>query len=124
MEGINHPWIVGIATGLIVAFLTFALGWLLRGEQYRRRVDAAPTKFIARLTELIEHAVKEGPEHARVNARAILAMRDSFRRHSLTYQNCSIPRWMCSHRSSIAVLFIVLLLSEPNNRMSRSMSPT
>lgn len=77
-------WIIGITTGLIVAGLTGAVGWLVRGETYRKRVDAAPTKFTARLTELIDRAVEEGPEHARVNARAILAMRDSFRRFSIS----------------------------------------
>jgi len=77
-------WIVGIATGLIVSALTGAIGWFVRGETYRKRVDAAPTKFTARLTELIDRAVEEGPRNARVNARAILAMRNGFRRVSIS----------------------------------------
>lgn len=76
--------IVSIVAGLIVSVLTGTVGWLLRGETYRKRVDAAPSMFTARLTELIEKAVKEGSKHARVNARAILAMRDSFRRYSIS----------------------------------------
>ena len=75
---------ISIVAGLIVSALTGAVGWLMRGETYRKRVDAAPTKFTARLTELIDKAVEEGPSHARVNARAILAMRDSFRRYSIS----------------------------------------
>lgn len=76
-------WLVGIATGLIVSGLTGAVAWLLRGEVYRKRVDAAPTKFVRHLDLLIQRAVKEGPENARMNARAIVGMRNSFRQHTI-----------------------------------------
>ena len=77
-------WIIGIATGLIVSALTGAVAWLLRGEAYRKRIDAAPTKFVRHLDNLIHRAVKEGPPYARINARAIVGMRNSFRQHTMT----------------------------------------
>ena len=76
-------WIVGIATGLIVSGLTGAVAWLLRGEAYRKRVAAAPTLFVGHLDALIRRAVSEGPRKARINARAIVGMRNSFRQHTI-----------------------------------------
>lgn len=76
-------WIIGIVTGLIVSGLTAALAWFVRGESYRKRIDAAPQKFVEHLDSLIARAVREGPEKAHINARAITGMRNSFRQHTI-----------------------------------------
>lgn len=72
-----------ITAGLNVSDLTGAVAWLARGERYHKRVNAAPANFTTRLGVLIDQAVTEGPQNVRVNARAILAMRDGFRRVSI-----------------------------------------
>jgi hypothetical protein len=76
-------WIIGIVTGLIVSALSAGIAWFARGESYRKRVVAAPTKFVDNLDSLIRRAVAEGPEDARVNARAIVGMRNSLRQYTV-----------------------------------------
>lgn len=76
--------IISIGAGLIVSVLTGTTAWLFRGETYRRRVDNAPTKFVEHLDSLIKKAVEEGVENARINSRAIVGMRNSFRQHIVT----------------------------------------
>ncbi len=64
--------------------MTGAVAWLKRGETYHKRIDDAPTKFIEHLDSLIKKAVEEGEENARINSRAIVGMRNSFRQHIIS----------------------------------------
>lgn len=47
--------------------------------QQRKKVEAAPRKYVAELDALIQRAIKEGDDFAIVNARAIVATRNSLR---------------------------------------------
>jgi len=76
--------LISIGAGLIISALTGTVAWLLSGEIYRKRVVDAPTKFIKHLDALIKKAVDEGAENARINSRAIVGMRNSFRQHIIS----------------------------------------
>jgi len=51
-----------------------------RLEEVENKIIYAPSRFISRLDGLIETAIKEGPEKAFINARAVIAARDHIAR--------------------------------------------
>jgi hypothetical protein len=62
---------------LIVAGLSGLTGALWRDHRYEQQFDAAPTIYVDQLGKLIENAYNGGPKDVRVNARAVVAARNS-----------------------------------------------
>jgi len=71
--------IAPIIVATILGIFGLAWGWILGHRQSRRRIEAAPRKYVQELDKLIQRADKEGADNAIVNARAIVAVRDSLR---------------------------------------------
>jgi len=68
------PLIVGAILGTAPA-----IGWYWEHVRAQKRIDAAPRRYVEELDKLITRAAKEGPENAVLNARAIVAARNSLR---------------------------------------------
>jgi hypothetical protein len=66
-----------IVSPLIVAAFTGGFAWMWAKEHQRKKIDAAPREFVNELDKLISRAYFEGPDKAMVNARAIVAARNS-----------------------------------------------
>jgi hypothetical protein len=79
---------VQVAGELIGAALLGILGYLFGKDRQRKRVmakiDAAPTVYVEELDRLIQQGASEGPENAIINARAIVAARNSLRSSMLS----------------------------------------
>lgn len=69
-----------ILAPLIVAAMTGIFGWLWAHKRIQKKVDDAPNIYVQELDYLISRAVKEGLSAAVVNARAIVAARNSMRK--------------------------------------------
>lgn len=68
-----------VVAGLIVAAVSGGAGYLLRGRRYKKAIIEAPRKYVEHLGALIEKAMREGRDNSIVNARAIVAARDTLR---------------------------------------------
>lgn len=68
-----------IAAPLIVGVITFFAGLLWNEMRTRKKIDAAPKKYIQALDNLITKAVEEGEQKAVINARAIVSTRNTLR---------------------------------------------
>ena len=68
-----------IVAPLIVAAITGGAGWLWGRMQARKKIEAAPNRYVDELDKLINSGVKQGPEKAVINGRAIVRVRDSLR---------------------------------------------
>ena len=80
MEPVGTMFLIEVLAGLAVAGLSAVAAYFYRGEKERKRVGEAPFIFVRRLDELIKRGTKEGPDHAIINARAIVAARNSLAR--------------------------------------------
>jgi hypothetical protein len=68
-----------IISPLIVAALTGLATWLWTQRQFRKKIDAAPREYVRELDLLINRAKSEGVDMAGINARAIVAARNSLK---------------------------------------------
>jgi hypothetical protein len=68
-----------ILAPLLVAGLTGVTTWVWKDKILRRKLDAAPRKYVEELEKLIAQAYKEGIEKAVVNARSIVSTRNDLR---------------------------------------------
>jgi hypothetical protein len=80
MEPVGITFLVEVLAGLTVAGLSAATAYFYRGEKERKRVGEAPFVYVRRLDELIKRGAKEGRDNAIINARAIVAARNSLAR--------------------------------------------
>lgn len=69
--------VVGLAATLVIALVSGGAAYFLRDRQYEKQLENAPGVYVEQLDSLIQRAVQEGPQDARVNARAIVAARNS-----------------------------------------------
>jgi len=80
--GMNE-YIVEVLSGITVAILAWLAGMLygriLGAKKARDHLKASPRKYVEHLGKAIKAAANEGPQNAIINARAILAIRDSIR---------------------------------------------
>lgn len=84
-----------IIAPLAVAGLTGCATWIIAQLRFQRRVDAAPRQYIQHLDSLISRAATEGIPQAIVNARSIVAARNTLRSSLLSiskYLNSEIDR--------------------------------
>lgn len=72
---------VGVLSSFVAAALFGAIGYLIRGERYRRRLESAPHKFVKELGELINRAGRDGKQNVALNARAIVSLRNTVGSH-------------------------------------------
>jgi hypothetical protein len=79
-EPLLVKYVIGVGVGLTVAALSALVGYFFRGERDRKQVGEAPFLYVKRLDELIRRALHEGAENAVINARAIVAARNSLAR--------------------------------------------
>jgi hypothetical protein len=79
----NTAFWQSVLSGLVVFVVTASVTWFLSKRIFRKKILAAPKKYVRDLDLLIERARKEGVSNAVVNARAIVAARNSLR-ESLT----------------------------------------
>jgi hypothetical protein len=75
-ESLLH-YLIEVASGITVAVLVGVVGFYRGSKTERHRVSKAQFVFVNRLDELIKRAVREGPRSAVLNARAIVAARNS-----------------------------------------------
>lgn len=71
---LNH-----VVAPLLVAGVSSGVTWLLSKLWFNGKIDAAPKKYVEALDKLISDGLKEGEERAVVNARAIVATRNTLR---------------------------------------------
>jgi hypothetical protein len=72
-----------VLSGLVVFVITAPVTWFLSKRFFKKTISAAPKQYARELDLLIEQAHKEGVSKAVVNARAIVAARNSLK-ESLT----------------------------------------
>lgn len=79
LSNVLQQVIAGVAVAIIVGIATY----LLTIYHERKRIEEAPTLYVQELDKLINNAVAEGEEKAVINAKAIVAARNSLA-HSLS----------------------------------------
>jgi hypothetical protein len=77
METPSTTFLIEVLAGLTVAGLSAVAAYLYRGDKERKRVGEAPFVYVRRLDDLIKRGTMEGAENAIINARAIVAARNS-----------------------------------------------
>ncbi|NNV57204.1 hypothetical protein [Limnovirga soli] len=70
---------MGIFAPLLVGLITFFVTTIWNRKKAKKKIDDAPRKYVEELDKLITRGVNEGQENAVLNARAIVAARDSLR---------------------------------------------
>ncbi|MEJ2743479.1 MAG: hypothetical protein P8176_13625 [Gammaproteobacteria bacterium] len=68
-----------IIAGVIIAAISGTGGYVINKSITKKKVEALPHKWVNRISALIDEALNEGSEKAIINAKAIVASRDSMR---------------------------------------------
>lgn len=68
-----------LIAGLLVALISGTTGYLIKQSQARRNINGAPRKYINRLGEMIERAVRDGKENCIIHGKAIIATRNTLK---------------------------------------------
>lgn len=70
-------FLIEVVAGLTVVAISAVAGTIWQGRKDQERLDAAPRVYVEQLDRLIQQGVQEGEDKAILNARAIVAARNS-----------------------------------------------
>jgi hypothetical protein len=75
---------LSMLASILAGGIFFAVGYVVRGVEYKKKIDAAAQKYVERLGRMIEEAAAAGRDRVLINARAIIKVRDELREHMTT----------------------------------------
>jgi hypothetical protein len=82
-----REFLIAVVAGVTVAAVTGLAGFLYGQVHQQKQIEEAPRVYVEELSRLIDKAVTEGENSAIVNARAIVAARNSLARSLTSISN-------------------------------------